>query len=252
MEILCAYIRQNAPNKVGEEERPFEKIPEPRSDIQTAMTVIARRSPEQIELEALRRHRLNLSKCDLSKVNLQKGKFAGALFTGSCLDCADFGSSDLTGTRVNRCSVNRTIFWDAKIHGTHFSFSKATAPTQLLFSAFTPNNFSCAFIEGADLSYARLPDAILKDSLTFGSQDTILTNGNNQSKNRMLAFVQSRHLATDLKDNQPQANTDSVDELTSSGFLFWTYLGANDGANGQFYGRFRQTYSLFGWPHSDN
>ena len=76
MEILCAYVRSNAPWD--------PKIPtsmkELRADIQAALTVIGRRAPDTIALERNKGFELDLSVADLGGADLRDGEFAKARF----------------------------------------------------------------------------------------------------------------------------------------------------------------------------
>ena len=251
MEILCAYVRENAPIRSGDTQQIVADIPALRSDIQTALTVIARRSAPQIAREASQRFRLDLRNCDLSRASALKGNFAGANFYGSNLDNADFRSSDLTGAWLTRCSINGTIFWDAHINGTHFENTNATAQIPLLFFAFTKTNFSSAFIEGADFSSARLPlDAFRKNS-TFGTKDTKLPPNLEEMKGKMLKIADKLFMDEVPVEKTSVVPASEADDLRSSGFLYWSPLTADDLANGGFRDKFRKAHNLYGWPHTD-
>ena len=76
MEILCAYIRTNAP--LDPETSMSRK--EPRADIQAALTVIGRRAPDKIALERTKGFELDLRDTDLRYVDLSDGDFAQARF----------------------------------------------------------------------------------------------------------------------------------------------------------------------------
>ena len=77
MEILTAYIRENAPVAEGTHER------KPRQDIQLAFTVIGRRPPKRIALERLQKFRLDLNNCDLTRIEGRGFDFAKADFIGT-------------------------------------------------------------------------------------------------------------------------------------------------------------------------
>ena len=76
MEILCAYIRTNAP--LDPETSMSSK--EPRADIQATLTVIGRRAPDKIALERHKGFVLDLRDPDLGQADLQGGDFAQARF----------------------------------------------------------------------------------------------------------------------------------------------------------------------------
>ena len=76
MEILCAYIRTNAPWD-PETPGPFNNT---RADIQAALTVIGRRASDKIALERTNEFVLNLRDADLGGADLHDGDFAQARF----------------------------------------------------------------------------------------------------------------------------------------------------------------------------
>jgi hypothetical protein len=113
MELLCSYVRQNAgPSKPCSDEiramytRPWKervyenedlleehqsKLRAPSVDVQTALTVIGRRSDQQRAFEkqvadANAAVPVNLIGCHLARVNLIELHFEDANFQGSCLE----------------------------------------------------------------------------------------------------------------------------------------------------------------------
>ena len=99
MEILCVYIRTNAPWDMDfdvpwdtETPGPFKR---PRADIQAALTVIGRRAPDKIALERTKRFELDLRFADLGGADLRDGDFAQARFWRS-----NFQSAGLMGTTL--------------------------------------------------------------------------------------------------------------------------------------------------------
>lgn len=161
MEILCAYIRENSPAagaefgnypanasknsikaRVANDPHAWiYNLPRLRSDIQLALSVIGRRSPEQIELERLHRDRnqagyaLDLSNTNLRKADMDGFDFENAIFFQSLLEGAN-----CLGTNFSNCN---------------FNYAKLT----LLHGA--KSDFTGAKLNSADLSYASLPDSKL-------------------------------------------------------------------------------------------
>ncbi|MDB3929904.1 hypothetical protein N9413_12055 [Paracoccaceae bacterium] len=74
MEILCAYIRTNAPWD-KDTDVPWDPKT-PRADIQAALTVIGRRAPDKIALERTKGFVLDLDGADLRGADLRDGDFA--------------------------------------------------------------------------------------------------------------------------------------------------------------------------------
>ena len=154
MEILCAYIRENAPAK-GAEPGPYDAadpltalrqktetdafqwqltLEGPRADIQIAVTVLARRSTQQIQIEGNfkgadgRAYTLDLNHTNLRRADLRGGNFASASFQGARLEGADLEGANLSGSNLMR---------------TRFTWAKALKAV-----------FDNADLALADLSYA--------------------------------------------------------------------------------------------------
>ena len=133
MEILCAYIRTNAPWDMGtdapldpETPTPFKK---PRADIQAALTVIGRRAPDKIALERHKGFVLDLRDADLRGTDLRDGDFAQAWFWRSnfqfaVLTRANLKGADLRGANLSYARLIKTRF-DAKTDLLKTTFDKA-------------------------------------------------------------------------------------------------------------------------------
>ncbi len=94
MEILTAYIRENAPATEEEHDRP------PRHDIQLAFTVIGRRPKKRIAQERVEDFRLDLRDFDLTRIDGEgldfgKAQLQGARFIVSSLRNANLQGADL-------------------------------------------------------------------------------------------------------------------------------------------------------------
>ena len=138
MEILCAYIRTNAPWH-PKTPGPFKG---PRADIQAALTVIGRRAPDKIDLERNKGFWLDLRDADLRGAILQDGDFAQARlwrrnFQSAVLACtnligADLWHADLSGAHLiqTRFDANTdledTTFDKARVFKTDFSKTSVT------------------------------------------------------------------------------------------------------------------------------
>jgi hypothetical protein len=95
MEILCAYIRGNSPAiSLDPTEPPFSR-PVPRTDVQAALSVIGRRSKEQIELEWKKKFRLDFRNSDLSGADFMDGNYSAAMFHECRLEAARANSDQL-------------------------------------------------------------------------------------------------------------------------------------------------------------
>ena len=125
MEILCAYIRTNAP--LDPETSMSRK--EPRADIQAALTVIGRRAPDKIALERTKGFVLDLRDADLRVADLRDGDFAQAWFWRSnfqfaVLTRANLKGADLRGANLSYARLIKTRF-DAKTNLQNTLFDKA-------------------------------------------------------------------------------------------------------------------------------
>ena len=133
MEILCAYIRTNAPwdkdTDVPWDPKTPGPIKGPRADIQAALTVIGRRWPDKIALERDKGFVLDLRDADLRGADLQDGDFEQAWFYHSnsqlaVLSRTNLKGADLDEANLSRAYLNKTRF-DAKTDLEDTTFDKA-------------------------------------------------------------------------------------------------------------------------------
>lgn len=183
MEILCAYIRENAPALDLEPTEPPFKKASPRTDIQVAINVLGRRSKKQIRLEQEKRFRLNLNNTNLSGVDFRSGNFTAALFVESRLEFASFQDCELNGTYLSGALLNFTNFRGAILKGTRCDrviFNRPTVPSGSMYPATLANSFFLlakvygVSFRGADLSAAEFLSDPQDANVTFGSKDTKL------------------------------------------------------------------------------
>ncbi|GEM_PF-4826619 len=167
MEILCAYIRENAgePRPRSDEvaailtkpprdrsDREIQLVRKhwdelrPRIDIQSALTAIGRRSEKQKQIERQdvgstspwADNELNLSGCHLGRVNLCGLHFEGVNFSESCLEGALLKGSNLRNSWFFRAHIENAQFQFAYVEGVQFDranieradFSNAIGLTQ--------------------------------------------------------------------------------------------------------------------------
>ena len=125
MEILCAYIRTNAP--LDPETSMSSK--EPRADIQATLTVIGRRAPDKIALERTNEFVLDLRDAYLRGADLRDGDFTQARFWRSNFQFAvltrtNLKGADLRGANLSYARLIKTRF-DAKTDLPKTTFNKA-------------------------------------------------------------------------------------------------------------------------------
>jgi hypothetical protein len=143
MEVLTAYIRQNAPRKLEKEsteEGSDEEVRAPDPDVQAIMTVLRRRTryfghgePEPLDL-----HKTDLSGANLSKANLLRANFSEANFWQANLQSADLRKANLR---------------EVNLQGAHLQYA----------------NLQGAFLQGAFLQYANLQGAFLQGAFLRGA-----------------------------------------------------------------------------------
>ena len=125
MEILCAYIRTNAP---WDPETSMSSK-EPRADIQAALTVIGRRAPDKIALERTKGFELDLRDADLGGAALRDGDFAQAVFFGSNFQFALLLRTNLKGAKLQNANLSyANLFetrFDANTNLRNTTFDKA-------------------------------------------------------------------------------------------------------------------------------
>ena len=224
MEILCAYIRQNAPvssafeidtdeilenamkalqdpnkKKNGLRPRlggvrspidlPTKKIPFPRQDIQTAISAIGRNRTgcnEQAENSEGRSSHLDLRRCNLQRVEFGEGDYSNISFFGCALDAANFSECNLSHADIQQSSSNATWFHGANCEGLQMSDSK------IMGAIFTGANLFEAHLSGTLAVGAYFINAHAKNVDLYGADIRFALCWNTN-------FVGSHFINTDLK-----------------------------------------------------
>ena len=133
MEILCAYIRTNAPWDMDTDAPSDPETSTPpkntRADIQAALTVIGRRAPDKIALERHKGFVLDLRFADLRGADLRDGDFAQAVFFGSNFQFALLLRTNLKGAKLQNANLSyANLFetrFDANTNLRNTTFDKA-------------------------------------------------------------------------------------------------------------------------------
>ncbi|MEA5621164.1 pentapeptide repeat-containing protein [Cronbergia sp. UHCC 0137] len=205
MEVLTAFVRENAPLK-KEEEAEKEEIPKLRIDIQAALTVIGRRNCENEQ----ENQRLDLSKIDIRGANLYKANLEGANFTlsnlqGVSLFEADLQKALLFGIKLQNAYLNNANFQDVDI-------AKANLQEA---------DLSNANLQGADLNKANLQDVVLYRANLQGAnlnkanlQDAFLGEANLQEANFNQANLKGANLERSKNIQNQQIILANGDEYT--------------------------------------
>lgn len=219
MEILCAYVRGNAGPPQEDTSLP------PGVDVQAAITVIGRRSAEQLKAED--RSRRNSINSDEYRLNLSYTHLAGANFDGLDFRYANFGKSCLAGSSFNNSWLSGGSFSSANIFNAIF-FHTYLEGADLMYVDARYSNFFFAFMEGAKLGdgnfeFASIHSVMFDDatidgaifssskglnieliSKTWGNGSTILPEGLDAPKNSrwVQGETTSRARRMEIKERQ--------------------------------------------------
>lgn len=173
MEILCAYIRQNAPDTLAqplpeEWQNAFEasetdsnsmpsahivqqwarSLPKPREDIQVTLTVLGRRTLRQIALEGRRNaegkwigYRLDLRSTCLQNAHMSAGRF----------EHARFNHAQMQGVNLSQALTQAADLREAQMQGANLVKARMQGAVVLQVQ-----------MQGADLSEVRLSKTDLR------------------------------------------------------------------------------------------
>jgi uncharacterized protein YjbI with pentapeptide repeats len=170
MEVLSTYVRnrQNSGEPVsrpsGElDNKAFNKwlrsIPEPRVDVQAALTVIGRRPHHRREYERRQGLFIDLSGANLQNANLIGGNFNDAMFSKAQMQKARLHKSHLRGADLSEAQLQRAFFDGADLKDVDAwaaDFSGASMDDVVLRGA----KFFAAGLEAVSLSRAHLEGAV--------------------------------------------------------------------------------------------
>ncbi len=196
MEILCAYIRENAkasdaPDHALGEFKDYDdpsapdrdayrreraqklrtwvaSLPQPRIDIQAALTVIGRRNQGRREAEVASNFKLDLRGSNLRRTNLSNAHF----------ECADLSGVRMEGADLSRAWINKTKFIGSYLDGAKLlgcrletgDLRKARLESaDLTWAQLNYTNFSEARLEGVEFFEARLERANLRHTRLEGA-----------------------------------------------------------------------------------
>lgn len=251
MEILCAYIRENAPClDLTPNVLPF-RLDAPRFDIQAAITVIGRRLPEQIDLEWKKRIRLDLSGSNLSRIDFSEGDFSAVKFIASRFEGASFRRSRLHGADFMRSLLNFVDFYDAELTGTRFDFSKINKPMNppgVMSESITFAKFRGVTVIGADISAINYLGENEISNLIFGSLNTRLHHDlefDRKFCSKKLKEIRKLKMTGDLK----KAENLERDLYKNNPFVDWSPHDHEDLETNVMYKKFKTRVGLSGFPY---
>jgi hypothetical protein len=187
MEVLTAYVRDNAPWPPKEATgNPFVELQagskkkgaawiRPASDIQTILTVLGRRDEEAREADVVANRRLDLSGTDLRGIDLRGANLQWALFDGAHLTDGTLAEADLKGAVLAVAHLTGTQLsadlQHADLHGADLQGAKYWHVSKE--GDFVEANLTGADLAGADL---RRANGLTQEQLNsaLGDDDTIL------------------------------------------------------------------------------
>ena len=121
MEVLTAYVRENAPRQ---EQDPQNCAKKPPTDIQAILTVIGRRKTTDIKrlddfLDLTNTHLagITLYKADLSGANLSRARLHGVNLSGAGLHGINLSGALLIGVDLHEAGLSRADLHEANLIG---------------------------------------------------------------------------------------------------------------------------------------
>jgi Pentapeptide repeats (8 copies) len=137
MEVLTAYVRQNAPAAPTSGTPTTAPLRYPRTDIQAILTVLGRRPTgprrerpdqqldlssthlENIQLQSANLNGTNFTNANLQNANLWKAKLQNVSFMFATLDYANLWEVDLQGAILNAARFRQASFASAILRDAH-------------------------------------------------------------------------------------------------------------------------------------
>lgn len=250
MENLCAYIRENSPvTSLDPTEDLFSRAV-PRIDIQAAISVIGRRSGEQIEIEMQRQFRLDLRNTDLSGIDFSGGDFSAAMLHKCRLEACLFNDTSLKGTQFHSALLNHSSFYRAEMRGALFNHAVINRPFLVAGDqneSILMGNIYGISVAGADLTAINYLGEAKETNLTFGSKDTKLHH--DLEFDRKLYIKKKFEIRQLKKAGGNKEVTKAESELYSQNFVEWCPYDTNDMAFGITYHKFLEKLKLTEWPY---
>ncbi|MDX5593448.1 pentapeptide repeat-containing protein [Pseudovibrio sp. SPO723] len=253
MEILTAYIRENAPAGKLEARSILETWPKPRTDIQAAIDVIGRRTDEQVKIEWEKKYRLDLRETNLSGVNFTGGKFEGALLDGSDLQDCRFDNAKLKAVRMSRCLLNFADFYKADLTGAILDGARIDPrgldPAKPFSGSFTwAKEIRGLSLAGADISAVVFPK-VSDNPITFGTSDTKLFRTSETKRSKRLKDMEAYDYTS--SDDETQEAQGVRRRLEEAGFFYWSHTSSDDGYSWWIRNKFKDHLGLRGFPYED-
>jgi uncharacterized protein YjbI with pentapeptide repeats len=173
MEVLTAYVRENAPwspveNKTSSPASTFGRQPSPPADIQAILAVLGRRKPHAATVE---RRLLDLRGTDLRGANLSGSRLNGMTLHGARLDHVDATRAVMARSNLREASFAGASLTEIDLEGASLSGANLEG-ARLNGANLKAADLSGANLCGADLWDANLKGCNLKDADLRGSDLT--------------------------------------------------------------------------------
>ncbi len=191
MEVLTAFVRENARWRDPPPSEEAAEPPRPPADIQAILTALGRRERSK-EREGDRR--LDLNKTDLRAAALRDAHLEGAILVEAHLEGADLWRTHLEGAHLWRTHLE-----EADVDGAHLEragLNGAHLEGAFFCEAYLKGaNLNGAHLEGADLNNANLEGALLRGAtgLTREQIDEAITD----ETTKLPSYLTASEAATD-------------------------------------------------------
>jgi uncharacterized protein YjbI with pentapeptide repeats len=163
MEVLTAFVRENARWRQEQATAQAAEAPPVRADIQAILTVIGRRQRTYRNGEELR---LDLSETDLRRANCRRAHLEGAELRGARLDRADLQQAHLEDAWLRRVHLEGALLNAAHLENADLLFA------DLEFAELVEGHLEEAHLAGANLQQAKLVQAHLEGADLGGANLT--------------------------------------------------------------------------------
>jgi uncharacterized protein YjbI with pentapeptide repeats len=161
MEVLTAYVRQNASRKAEEEAEPTHANRQgPGADIQAILSVLGRRTPPR---EGAELKRLDLAGTDLGRASLAGANLRRVSLGRANLSRADLAGADLREAVAERANLSRASLGRASLGQANLGWA------ELAGADLSEADLSEAFLAGTNFSRAELAGANLSDAFLVGA-----------------------------------------------------------------------------------
>jgi len=247
MEILTAYVRENAPKQNLKPSEDGTILARPRADIQAAIDVIGRRQNHLIELEYEHRYRLDLRDTNLTAVNFARGNFSGAILTYCRLGGARFREAKLAGIALEGSLLNFSDFRNADLSGAILDLSTCSKYGRNGAPFTYAADIRGVSLAGADITAISFLPSSDTHIPTFGTKDTRLSPDLEAERQSVAKEIDNLMYAW---SGHPVKKVDEITVvLRENGFLGWSPFDYDDGATKSLWKKVQVEAGTLGFPY---